>query len=129
MKVLICSKYKHHDKWPGIKEILEKGGHQCTTPMDIDIKLFGKSGLELDQKQYLVAVRYYYDLLKEADVLYVLNFDGMVGKSMMQEIGYASALKKDIYSLEETTNEPSLKLFVKAILSPVEVTALVNPEL
>jgi len=121
MKILICSKYKHYSEWPKIKNTLEEQGHSCTTPMDIDIELFGKSGLELDPEQYLLAVKEYYQKLKETDTLYVLNYDGKVGKSMMQEIGFASALGKEVFSLCDPDGEPSLKLFINKIINPEEI--------
>ncbi len=121
MKILICSKYKHWERWPETKATLENNGHDCTTPLDIDMRLFGKSGLEIDESQYLEAVREYYRELSDSDALYVLNYDGEFGKSMMQEIGYAAALEKRIYCLEPYDQEPSLALLITAIKKADEI--------
>ncbi len=121
MKFLLCSKYKYWDQWAEIKSTLEKNGHKCITPLDIDLRLFGKSGLEINETQYLEAVREYYRELQAADALYVLNYEGELGKSMMQEIGYATALKKPIFCLESYYNEPSLALFVTDIKKADEI--------
>ena len=35
--------------------------------------------------------------IREADITYILNFDGYVGKSVAMDIGYALGLGKSVY--------------------------------
>ena len=121
MNVLICSKYKYHAQWATIKSILESRGHTCTTPLDIDLELHDKTDKEMTGTEYLRSVARFHKLITDTDILYVLNFDGEFGKSMMLEIGYAAALGKEIICLESFESEPSLANFVTKIAEPTEI--------
>lgn len=121
MKILISSRYKNQPRWSAVKDILLNNGHEVITPLDIDMELHGKNDCEMSGAEYLKSVERFHSLINEVDLLYVLNYDGEFGNSMMLEIGYASALGKNIIALEPLTKEPSLKLFIKEILKPEEI--------
>ncbi len=121
MNVLICSKYKYSHRWNDVKSALEIRGHKCTTPLDIDLELHAKTNAEMTNEEYLQSVISYHEHIKNAEVLYVLNYDGEFGKSMMLEVGYAAALGKTIICLESYEREPSLQNFVTMIAMPSEI--------
>lgn len=54
--------------------------------------------------------------IDQADVVYVVNPDGYVGKSVSVDIGYAYARNKPIY-LMHATNDPPMMDLVKGILT------------
>jgi len=48
--------------------------------------------------------------IDEADVVYVVNPEGYVGKSVCVDIGYAYAMNKPIYVMHQIDDPPILKL-------------------
>jgi len=121
MKILICSKYKFHDRWDNLKIEFEKNGHECITPADIDLSLHGKLDNDMSKDEYLLSTKRFFKLIEESDLLYVANFNGEFGNSTMCEIGYAAALGKKIIAFEKLDAEPSLSHFIKRIAKPEEV--------
>ncbi len=124
MKVLISSSYKFLNKWDLLKEDLERTGFICTTPKDIDIELFNKYE-NLSEEEIEIAHKKFYEYLDNTDILYLLNYNGYVGKSMMAEMGYAKGIGKKIYMLEEN-DEPAVKLFIDEIAKPGELMGMMK---
>lgn len=60
--------------------------------------------------------------IDEADVLYVVNPEGNIGKSVSLDIGYALAKGKEVYSLRPIGDPPIANLINKS-LSVEELTA------
>ena len=54
--------------------------------------------------------------IDKSDVVYVVNPDGYIGKSVSVDIGYAYAKGKEIYTMHQIDDPPIMKL-VKGILS------------
>ena len=61
--------------------------------------------------------------IKNADITYVINPDGYVGKSVSVDIGYAMALGREIYSLAPIT-DPPLGHLISGVASVEEIAAL-----
>ena len=60
--------------------------------------------------------------IDDADVVYVVNPEGYIGKSVSVDIGYAYAKNKSIYALH-LVNDPPVMDLIDNILSP---EALIN---
>ncbi|AIW13317.1 nucleotide pyrophosphohydrolase [Vibrio tubiashii ATCC 19109] len=63
--------------------------------------------------------------IKQADILYVLNYDGYVGKSVAMDIGYALGLSKMVYALEPIT-DPDITHLLDGVLSPSSLISLLS---
>jgi ABC-type uncharacterized transport system substrate-binding protein len=63
--------------------------------------------------------------IDEADVVYVVNPDGYVGKSVSIDIGYAYAKNKPIYVMHPIDDPPVMSL-VKGVLSFKELINLLK---
>ena len=64
---------------------------------------------------------------RRADFVYIVNPGGAVCSFSKYLIGYADAFGKDVY-LSHPTNDRMLKEYVKAVLSPDELIALLSHE-
>ncbi|EGR1226427.1 nucleotide pyrophosphohydrolase [Vibrio parahaemolyticus] len=60
--------------------------------------------------------------IREADITYILNFGGYVGKSVVMDIGYALGLGKPVYALEPI-EDPDITHLLTRIVTPDEVIA------
>jgi hypothetical protein len=54
--------------------------------------------------------------IEKADVVYIINPDGYIGKSVSVDIGYAFAKDKEIYAMYPIDDPPVMNL-VKGVLS------------
>ncbi len=121
MRILICSKYKYEPSWKTVKTTLESRGHTVVTPADIDLELHGHLKKDMSPAEYLESIKRFHSEIELCDALYVLNYEGSFGGSMMLEIGYAAALGKSIIASNSLQTEPSLALFIKEIKKPEEI--------
>lgn len=55
--------------------------------------------------------------IRKADIIYILNYGGYVGKSVAMDIGYALALEKPIYAIEPI-KDPDITHFLMQVVSP-----------
>jgi len=58
--------------------------------------------------------------IREADVTYILNFGGYVGKSVAMDIGYALGLGKPVYALEPI-EDPEITHLLTRVVSPEQL--------
>ncbi|NIY94640.1 nucleotide pyrophosphohydrolase [Vibrio diazotrophicus] len=58
--------------------------------------------------------------IREADITYILNFGGYVGKSVAMDIGYALGLGKPVYALEPIA-DPDITHLLKRVVNPDEI--------
>lgn len=116
MRVLISSSYKFKDKWNEIKKEFVNSGFECTTPIDIDMELFGKAEGLSNEQTHKGHIRYF-EVLDQSDILYVTNYGGYLGKNMALEIGYAKKAGVKIYILEPS-DEPTINLFIEGVGKP-----------
>jgi len=63
--------------------------------------------------------------IDSADVVYVVNPDGYVGKSVSVDIGYAYARNKPIYAMHQIDDPPVMSL-IKGVLSFEELINLLK---
>ena len=65
----------------------------------------------------------HFDWIRKADVCFIYNKENYVGASVTLEIGYASALGKPIYALNEETGDPCRDSLIDKIASTPEKLA------
>ena len=65
--------------------------------------------------------------IEDNDILLVNNPDGTVGKSVVFDLGYAMALKKEIYSLGEIS-DPPISHLTKGVISKEDLITKVKNE-
>ncbi|MEF1291391.1 nucleotide pyrophosphohydrolase [Vibrio sp. M260118] len=58
--------------------------------------------------------------IRQADVIYILNFGGYVGKSVAMDIGYALGLGKPVYALEPI-EDPEVTHLLTLVVSPEQL--------
>ncbi|TOE59051.1 nucleotide pyrophosphohydrolase [Vibrio parahaemolyticus] len=60
--------------------------------------------------------------IREAEITYILNFGGYVGKSVAMDIGYALGLGKPVYALEPI-EDPGITHLLTRVVTPDDVIA------
>lgn len=60
--------------------------------------------------------------IREADITYILNFGGYVGKSVAMDTGYALGIGKPVYALEPV-EDPDITHLLTRVVTPDEVIA------
>jgi len=63
--------------------------------------------------------------IDKADIVYIVNPDGYIGRSVSVDIGYAFAKGKDIYAMYRIDDPPVMNL-VKGVLSIQELVNLLK---
>ena len=99
-RVYVCGSFKFIDKIEDLEKLLKAAGVEFVASKSLDPR--GISGC--------------LEKIDQADVVYVVNPDGYVGKSVSVDIGYAYARKKPIYLMYPTDDPPIMDL-VKDVLT------------
>ena len=55
-------------------------------------------------------------MIRKADVVFIFNKNGYMGNSTTLELGFAVALSKPIYALEEDKDEPCRNVLIDKII-------------
>jgi len=107
------------------KEQLERAGHSCFVPLGTEI--FAQGLVQKDcgskdakRKIKIDAIRRYFQCIKEADAILLLNYDkkgikNYIGGNSLLEIGFAHVLNKKIFLLNEVPDVDLMKSEVEAI--------------
>lgn len=88
--VYLCGSFKYIDKMKSIQETFISYEIHCTKP-------------ELDSPK---GIQGCLEQISKADITFVVNPDGYIGKSVSVDIGYALALNKKVYSLVPIDDPP-----------------------
>jgi len=112
-KILFCGSLKFLDEMKKVAKRLENAGFKCFLPQfalgDLPAQEIEKlkqnrkkNGLKDGEfKQVVKVISWFYDRLKEADVLVIFDKNRYVGPSLAAEIGAAHILGKPTLFLEE----------------------------
>lgn len=122
MKIVICASLDFTEKVKEIANQLTKLGHQVTIPKTIKMIWKGRVSLEQIIKEKkngkiskrairLNVIKHYFEKIKEADAVLVLNFDkkgikNYIGGNVFLEMGFAHVLGKKIFLLNEIPKMP-----------------------
>lgn len=63
--------------------------------------------------------------IEEADIIYIINPDGYIGKSVSVDIGFALALKRKIFSMKEITDPPISEL-INGVISTQDLIQTIH---
>lgn len=69
----------------------------------------------------------HFDWIRKADVCFLYNKDGYTGVSVTLEIGYANALGKPLYALNEDTGDPCRDCLIDKVAdSPTKLAEMLK---
>ena len=104
--VYVAGSFKNLEKMQAIRETLVNAGIETTISEPLQA-----NGLDGCLQR-----------IREADITYILNFGGYVGKSVAMDIGYALGLNKPVYALEPI-EDPDITHLLTRVVTPGEVIA------
>ena len=107
MKIAICGSMVFAKQMKKAGQFLEEKGHQVITPVFVDDWADGKLAKRLSEdkrKKEHDLIRDYYQKIKTADAILVLNYTkkkikNYIGGNSFLEMGFAHVLNKKIYLL------------------------------
>jgi nucleoside 2-deoxyribosyltransferase len=108
-RVYVCGSFKFTDKIEQLEKLLEAEGIEFVMSKSLDARGILGCLEKVDQ----------------ADVVYVVNPDGYVGKSVSLDIGYAYARDKPIYVMYSVDDPPVMDL-VAGVLTFEELVNFVK---
>ena len=108
-QVYVCGSFRFMDKIEELEMMLKKENVEFLVSKNMDVRGILGCLKKIDQ----------------ADVVYVVNPGGYVGKSVSVDIGYAYARNKPIYVMHPIEDPPVMNL-VSAVLSFEELIHLVK---
>jgi len=105
-----------------VEEFLVKNGVRCIKPVPYPYEDPGKSR---NRKEEEIGTKDHIENVKRADIIYVVDKDGYVGRSTSVEIGVAYGLGKKIYAMERI-KDAAVDILVDEVLSPEELISTVT---
>jgi len=105
-----------------IEEILVRNDIKCIKPIPYPDEDPKKSRTREEEE---TGTKEHIENVKQADIIYVVDKDGYVGRSTSVEIGVAYGLGKKIYAMERI-KDPSVDILVKEVLSPEELISRIK---
>lgn len=120
--VVICSSKRYKDEVHQFALELEKRGVVVFEP-NFDEPVTEDSFFEtkhITKSVFKGLTLEHFDWIRKADVCFIYNKSGYAGVSMSMEMGFASALSKPIYALEEDTGDPSRNALIDKTAGNIE---------
>lgn len=117
LKVLFCGSFKFIDEMKKIAQELEEENFKCFLPRfalgDFPsckiVKMKNKRkiyGFKKEEFRKIIRVKkWFYDRLKDANILVIFDKEGYVGLSLAAEIGAAHILKKPTFFIKEPKDD------------------------
>jgi nucleoside 2-deoxyribosyltransferase len=106
-------------------DVLEKEGFKVYYPVDMKQDLLKTSGVVREKFVKGVTLGYF-EYIKKADVMLLFNQNRYAGVSTTLELGYAVALAKPIFSIDEDPELARQVLFEKVVNTPDEFITEIN---
>jgi len=113
MRIIICASLDFADEIKAAYDALQSMGHEVTIPRTAgmimrgeitlaDIKKEKETGVIVERTIRQDSIRSYYEKIKTADAILVLNYDkkgivNYIGGNTLMEIGFAHVLHKKIF--------------------------------
>ena len=124
MKIGLIGSLKFADKMVEYKTKLKELGHDAFHT-DLHEPFIGKTddeikAIKLHQKNYVDAIKEFWNKMQGADAVLVLNFDkngikNYVGGNTLMEIGFAHVLNQKIFMLNKIPDMPYCKDEIEAV--------------
>jgi len=100
-----------------VEEFLAVNGVKCSKPVPFPHK-DPKKGRTREEEE--IGTKEHIENVKYANIVYIVDKDGYVGRSTSVEIGVAYGLGKKIYVMERI-EDPAVDILVDEVLSPEEL--------
>jgi len=111
--VCLCGSFSFYQEMNKIEAILVRNHIKCIKPVPYPDEDPRKSRTREEEE---IGTKEHIENVKQADVIYVVDKDGYVGRSTSVEIGVAYGLGKKIYALERI-KDPAVDILVNEVLS------------
>jgi len=118
--VVICGSAKFKQAAREFADELEKAGLTVYKPFYNTNQEIFKLNPDLKEFAFNGLVRHHMDYIRKADVCFIYNEKGYVGNSTLIEIGFATALNKPIYALEQIISDPLIAVLIDEVIPTAE---------
>lgn len=120
--VCLCGSFKFYHEMSKVEEILVRNGLKCIKPVPFP---HGDPGNRRTREEEKIGTKEHIENVKQADIIYVVDKDGYVGRSTSVEIGVAYGLGKKIYAMERI-KDTAVDILVDEVLSPEELISKIK---
>lgn len=120
--VCLCGSFRFFEEMDRVEKILVEAGIACIRPIPYPHEVPEKSRTREEEE---TGTKEHIENVKRADIIYIVDKDGYVGRSTSVEIGVAYGLGKEIYALEQI-KDPAVDILIKKVLSPEELIARIK---
>ena len=120
--VCLCGSFKFYQEMNKVEEILVRNDIKCIKPVPFPHEDPRKSRAREEEE---IGTKEHIENVKQADIIYVVDKDGYVGRSTSVEIGVAYGLGKKIYAMERI-KDPAVDILVDEVLSPEELVSKIK---
>ena len=120
--VVICGSRRFKKEIRKFADQLKKAGGCVYEPILNDDPKIDELPPHLKRFAFLGLTHHQFSFIRKGDVVFFYNKNGYLGNSSTLELGFAEALGKPIYALEEDKEEPCRNvLFDEIIKTPKEL--------
>jgi len=105
-----------------VEGFLVKNGAKCIKPIPYPYEDPGKSRTRKEEE---TGTKDHIENVKQADIIYVVDKDGYVGRSTAVEIGVAYGLGKKIYAMERI-KDAAVDILIDEVLSPEKLISILK---
>jgi nucleoside 2-deoxyribosyltransferase len=118
----ICGSRRYKKEIREFAAVLKKAGIIVYEPILNDDPKINELQSHFKKFAFLGLTHHQFSFIRKADVIFFYNKEGYLGNSSTLELGFAEALGKPIYALEEDKNEPCRNvLFDEIVKTPEEL--------
>jgi len=118
--VVICGSRRYKKEIREFASKLKKVGIVVYEPiLNNDLKI-NKLPEHFKRFAFLGLTHHQFSFIRKADIIYFYNKDGYLGNSSTLELGFAEALGKPIYALNEDKDEPCRNVLFDEIIKTPE---------
>ena len=114
--VAICGSRRYKRGIKTFASKLKKAGIVVYEPILNTDRKINELPDHLKYYSFLGLTHHQFDAIRKADVVFVFNKDGYMGNSTTLELGFAVALAKPIYALEEDKTEPCRNVLIDKVV-------------
>jgi len=115
--VCLCGSFRFYQEMNNVEEFLVKNDVKCIKPIPYPHEDPGKSRTREEEE---LGTKNHIENVMQANIIYVVDKDGYVGRSTSVEIGVAYGLGKEIYVMDRI-KDPAVDILVDEVLSPEEL--------
>lgn len=114
--VVICGSRRYKKEIREFANKLKKVGVVVYEPILNTDKRINKLPERLKYFSFLGLTHHHFEMIRKADVVFVFNKKGYMGNSTTLELGFAVALSKPVYALEEDKKESCRNVLIDKVI-------------